>query len=382
MDARPAADQVQFGGRRPPIRSAGRRRTAVAVGIAALLALASYGLAARHHGKPQPAPVSFINTGHRLLGVTGSWKLYAQGADAVVRIQLARGQVTVTRFPQLRSSGPVSFVVGRDWALVRPLDHVPGYLISASEPARVLSGPLGPGGMLLLPGPGPGQLWSGAAVADAGPMLVRRLDGTPTGTTGPRLEGSWPVPSGTGSYLLLEPNGISIPQPGGTGLTTLRLSSVLAIGPGSLLVTQCRRFQCAAVLFDERTGQRRALPSLNYDAVQLTGVIAPDGRLAAFSQWTHDQVALELLNLTTGTERKVLAPLGQAGLDEQSLVWSPDSRWLFAALNSGRIVAINAASGRVTGLGIRLPPVSQLAIWPGSTGSGGVTPQPSDPQPR
>ncbi len=347
-----------------------------------LVALAGYGLAARQHGRPQPAPVSVIDTGHRLLGVAGGLELYGQGADAVVRIQLASGKVTVTRFPRLRSAGPVSFVVGRDWALVRPLDRGPGYLISASQPARVLSGPLGPGGLLLLPGPEPGQLWSGAAVADAGPMLVRRLDGTLTGTTGPRPEGSWPVASGTGSYLLLEPNGLSIPQPGGSGLTTLRLSSVLAIGPGSLLVTQCRRFHCAAVLVDERTGHRRALPGLNYDAVQLTGVIAPDGRLAAFSQWTNNQVALELLNLTTGTEREVLAPLGQAGLDEQSLVWSPDSRWLFAALSTGRIVAINAASGRVTGLGVRLPAVSQLAAWPGSTGSGGVIPQPSDPQPR
>jgi hypothetical protein len=189
----PGEDQVQFGSPRPSRWPGRRSRATLIVGVAALAAGAGVGLAVSHHARPHPGPVVVISTGHRLLGVTGRWELYAQGSYAVVRIQLAAGRVTITTFPELRSSGPVSFVVGRDWALIRPLDKVPGYLVRADKPARQLSGPLGPGGLVIMPGPEPGQLWSGFGLAGAGPMLVRKLDGTPTGMSGPRTPGSWPA---------------------------------------------------------------------------------------------------------------------------------------------------------------------------------------------
>jgi hypothetical protein len=357
-------DQVQFGGQRPAWWSGRRGRAVVTVAIAALLAAAGYGLVVRQDGRQRPGAVTVIDVGHRLLGVTGQWELYAQGRAAAIRIQLAAGRVTVTRFPALRSSGPVSFVVGSDWALIRPLDHVPGYVVRAGQPARQLSGPLGPGGLLLMPGPAPGQLWSGTAVASAGPMLVRKLDGTLTGTSGPRTSGSWPVGTGAGSYVLVGPSGVSIPEQRGAAVTTLRVSSVLAIGPASLLAVRCRHFHCAAVLIDQRTGRWRVLPGQAYDEIQPTGLIAPDGRLAAVTRMTGSQYSLELVDLSTGTAHTVLASIGPGGPDQASLAWSPDGRWLFAALN-GRIVVINATTGQVASLGVRLPPVSQLAIWPG-----------------
>jgi hypothetical protein len=148
-------------------------------------------------------------------------------------------------------------------------------------------------------------------------------------------------------------------------VTTLRLGSVLAIGPASLLATRCPQFHCATVVIDERTGHWRVVRGLAYDEMQPTGLIAPDGSVAAVTQMTGGQNSLKLVDLSTGTVRTVLAQVGSAGIDQASLAWSPDSRWLFAALSSGKIAAIDVATGRVTSFGVRLPPVSQLAIWPG-----------------
>jgi hypothetical protein len=44
------------------------------------------------------------------------------------------------------------------------------------------------------------------------------------------------------------------------------------------------------------------------------------------------------------------------------MVWSPDSRWLFVAAASGRLIAIDASTGRAEGLGVAVGPVDQVAI--------------------
>jgi sugar lactone lactonase YvrE len=72
---------------------------------------------------------------------------------------------------------------------------------------------------------------------------------------------------------------------------------------------------------------------------------------------------LELVNLGSG-ERTLLAPVGKDGLGAEGLAWSPDSRWLFAALSDGSLVVINTVSGRPALLGPQLPPVYELAVWP------------------
>lgn len=94
---------------------------------------------------PAPAPaapssppdVTVTTVGQPLLGVTAGWELFGWGPEGVVRIQLARGRVTRTALPPIASSGPTSFLVGRDWAMVRPLDGVPGYLVRDGRPAAL-----------------------------------------------------------------------------------------------------------------------------------------------------------------------------------------------------------------------------------------------------
>ena len=50
-----------------------------------------------------------------------------------------------------------------------------------------------------------------------------------------------------------------------------------------------------------------------------------------------------------------------AGATTASLVWSPDSRWLFTLAANGAIEAVDVRTGRRGGLGVALPPVSYLA---------------------
>jgi hypothetical protein len=358
---RPPADQVQFGDERPD-RWTGRGRLVTPILLAALLGLAGYGLAVQH-ASPRPGPVTVIQVGHRLLDTPAGWELYGLGSDSLVRIQPALGRITITRFPALRSGGPITLVAGQDWALIRPLDNVPGYLVRAGRRASTLTGALGRGGEVL-PGPAPGQVWTGAGTVTAGRMLARWLSGRPTGQTGPRPHMTLPVASGDGYYLLQRvPYGVA--EAGPHGLTDLRISSVLAAGPGRVLGVDCSgRRGCQVVVIDIADGRRRVLAGLHYDAIQASGAIAPDGEVAAVVQTQAGAAGLELVNLRSGAERTVLAPFGQDGLNPQALAWSPDSDWLFAALSDGRLVVINAASGRLTLLGVQLPPVYELAVWP------------------
>jgi hypothetical protein len=52
------------------------------------------------------------------------------------------------------------------------------------------------------------------------------------------------------------------------------------------------------------------------------------------------------------------------GVSEDSMVWSPDGRWLFVAASGGKLVVVNARTGQAEGLGVSLPPVDQVAIRP------------------
>jgi DNA-binding beta-propeller fold protein YncE len=74
-----------------------------------------------------------------------------------------------------------------------------------------------------------------------------------------------------------------------------------------------------------------------------------------------DSVALDLINLTSGAVSKIPVPVNQNS-SSQTLVWSPDSQWLFVLSADGKLVAVNARSHRVQSLGVSLPRFTQLAI--------------------
>ena len=44
------------------------------------------------------------------------------------------------------------------------------------------------------------------------------------------------------------------------------------------------------------------------------------------------------------------------------MAWSPDSRWLFVVTDTGAVRAVNAGTGQLASLGVRLPFISQIAV--------------------
>jgi hypothetical protein len=360
---RAGPDEIRFGSRRPAIRWRSHWLL-IAAGTVLAAVVAVVALVAIGHGQaPRPRPAAVVTeAGHRLLGVTAGWQLFGYGPAGLVRVQLARGRITRTVVPALDSTGPVSFAVGPNEAVVRPLDNVAGYLVPDGHPARSLSGALRHGGTVIA-GPRPGTVWLQAGFQVTSLSLVR-------------LDGSW-----TGVSMRLPPGGPSLPVPDGQGFALVSgassrdlydvrpgrfhriAGSLAAVGPTRWLTVDCRRHRrCSYVVLDPPGGARRMLPGLAERPSGPLGIIAPDGSAAAVLRSVGGQLTLRLINLASGADRRVAVPVYQESLGAQALAWSPDSRWLLIVTARGYLAAVNARTERVEGLGVTLPPVSQIAV--------------------
>lgn len=223
----------------------------------------------------------------RILGVTGTWDLFARGDDVIVRIEPAHGRVTATIVPELASSGPVSFVALPDAVVVVPLDYVPGFGVADGETATTLTG-LGTGGPVF-PGQHPGQLWvvSGILPSDPVPMTLLGADGMPTGSTLVTPAGATIQADGAGYLIYTTRGGVTVDvRP--RGRCQVSTGPLLAVGPTRWLTAEYHRgavpapnHRCVDVVTDSRTGKRRILGPRNITATGALGVISPDGRTAA-----------------------------------------------------------------------------------------------------
>lgn len=314
-----------------------------------------------------PPAVSVRRIGPHLLGVTAGWQLVARGQDSVVRVELAKGRVTTTAIPTLNSGGTVSFIVTRDRVIVRPWDPVIGYSIADSGPVRTLTGPLHTGGGPVFPGPDATHLWRQPDLG-AGTAQLVGLDGRPTPTT-ITLPSSAYISSGDGAgYLLVGGlGGVYDARP--FGLRRITTGAVSAIGSTSWLTAECdETYHCATVLIDRVTGERRVLNTPPIGNLGPPGVISPDGRMAALDDYSTDgAVSARLVDLTTGAERTLKVAQSTDG-NPGTMVWSPDSRWLFVANIDSGISVVDARTGATRTLLPNLPNLSQLAIRPAATG--------------
>jgi hypothetical protein len=259
----------------------------------------------------------------------------------------------------------VSFVVGRNWAVVRPLDAVPGVVVQDGQPPGRAAGPLGPTGPAY-PGPDPDHLWAPAA-DNAPAMSLVGPDGAPAGVSvalpdaigGP----AGAEPDGTGYLLVHGTGGVYLGKP--DGLRRITTGDVLATGPTRWLTLECDdKHRCTPTVIDRKTGARHALSLSAGEARILTGLVSPDGAVAAiYENESGGRLRLHLIRLAAGEDRRLDLSLAQYP-DFGSMVWSPDSRWLFVAGSGGQLFPIEAATGTVVALGTQLPPVSQLAIRP------------------
>ena len=75
-----------------------------------------------------------------------------------------------------------------------------------------------------------------------------------------------------------------------------------------------------------------------------------------------DRVTLHLLNLVSGADQQISVSLDQESAADQTLAWSPDSRWLFIVTAQGKLAAVDARTGHVEGLGVSLPPLGLIAV--------------------
>ncbi len=364
-------DLISFGSPgRPHRRRSGLGRWGgwALLGVAVLVA--AFVLAGRSSQPRRQAPrpdVTVSDLGHRLLGATAGWELFGRGPGGVVAVEPATGRVTWTRVPALDSSGPVSFLIDPHQAIIRPLDYVPGYLVPDGQPPHGLSGLLSQGGPAL-PGPRPGQVW----VVTAG---VGHVALVLTGLTGARLAsvplpagGPLPLtatPDGSGGVLLTGNTGTFDAGPG--GLRRLSLEP-LAVGPGRWLAVSCpgHHQHCHNVVVDSATGAQRTLPGPVLPHTPMTpwppGIIAPDGAAAALLELSRDsQLSLHLLDLRSGADRMLSLPVSQ-DVDNETMAWSPDSRWLFVVTDVGAVRVVSASTGQVGWLGVPLPFISQVAV--------------------
>jgi hypothetical protein len=322
--------------------------------------------------------------------VTAGWELLARGPDELLRIQLAKGEVTWTHVPPLQTSSPaVAFLATAHETIIRPADFVPGYVVADNQQARLLTGPLAAGGPLV-----PGVQGTGTAWISTEPQTTRKLSlVTMTGrragpvisfpARGPQLPAT-AVSDGRGDVLVAS-SGFTSYDAGPTWDRPLP-GTIIAVGPASWLTVICaggsQHLHCHNELVDSADGTRRALPGSSkaepfFFAWPPAGVIAPDGRTAAVvgrvvvGHAGGPTNAVRLIDLRTGAARELHVRAGGqgsflqgSGAGQDSMAWSPDSRWLFVASSSGTLLAVNPRSGRVESLGIKLPRVEQVAIRP------------------
>ncbi len=197
-------------------------------------------------------------------------------------------------------------------------------------------------------------------------MPLVRMDGTEVGVF-LRLPpgGPWlAIPDGRG-YVLIgsgDPGGLFDVRPSGSH----RIAGTLAaVGPTRWLIADCHAgHRCSNVVVDQAGGARHILPGPPAEPEPGTapGVIAPDGSAAAVIRVSGDQVTLHLLNLVSGADQQISVPLDQGSAADQTLAWSPDSRWLFIVAADGELAAVNARTRHVEGLGVELPPIGQIAV--------------------
>lgn len=375
-----SGDVVEFGPPRPPGRSR-RWLPLVAVALVAVpLAVAAVRTAtpstpastatptptssgqravpSSPEGTVTPSRVTVTDTRDRLLGVTGGWELFGRGPRGVVRIELARGRITRTAVPTLRSTGPVSFVVGEDRAIVRPLDHVPGYVVPDGGPTRPLGGALGEGGPAL-PGPDPRHLWAPAGHGADGKLLLVDLDGRRTGTSVQVPATGRVTPDGHGYPLVDLPSGVYQARP--SGLRRITTGSVVAVGRTGWLAVECdARHRCTYVSIARADGERHVVPGRVAETMAPTGLISPDGSTAAvYRRKSTAGFQLRLIDLGTGADDRV--HVEPRTFPRHGLAWSPDSRLLAVVTSKERLVAVDAGTHRTRDLGVALPPVDQIA---------------------
>ena len=355
-------DVIWSGRERGPRRPASPRLLALLALVVLVVAVVTVHAVTRRGGTRGPrGPVQVTGAGHPLLGVRAGWELFGLGPGEVVRIQLAQARITRTAFPGLQSSGPVTLLAGPHQVIVRPLDYVPGYLVPDGQTARPLRGPLSSGGVIL-PGPRPGEFWMESGDGAHMSMLLVGPGGNRLGLAVPTpMLSGWPFPDGRGYLMVQRRAGVYDQGPGWRRFVTS--GAIAAVGPARWLAVECPQGHCRYLVISPASRSRYLLAGRAPAARSIApfaGAVSPDGQFAALIVYGRDgKPFLRLLDLVSCA---MLLSFPVNPDTPGNAVWSPDSRWLFALSPDGRLLAINPVTQAVQGIGVSLPPLTELAV--------------------
>lgn len=364
----------------PPPRR--RRWPTVLAGAVAIAGVLAYAL---NGSSPPPPPVvsssapaveeqtpaatptpGTTELGRAVLGVTRPYELFGRGAGFVVRVEFARGRATITQVPALASTGPVSFVLTRRGALVRPLDYVSGYLVPDGRPAQPLTGSLAENGPIWS-GPSADSVWQAVGSGSDTALQLTDLTGRRSGPAIPVPEGDAfnVYGDGIGGLVRVQSEGADFLR--GRRWATVPDERVVAIGPARVLTAACGAGTCRLRLRDLEGRRPRDVGSrpealLGGSWGSPAGRLSPGARFVALpASEPATAASLRVVDLREG--RDVFADT--EGEDVTDLAWAPDARWLFVVTRRGDLRAVDPATGSVHGLGLGLPALAQLVIRSG-----------------
>lgn len=314
------------------------------------------------------------NLGHRVLGVTAGWELFVRGTDSVARVQLAKGRVTTTKVAAL-GDNPVSFFITSAGAFALAQSEAGGVEVLDGHRAKPLSATDVASGAYgaFVPGPDPGHVWAlgqdneGRSVAvlldsrlhRAG--TVRRL---PDNASRGQFMGGGS--DGAGTLLATTPGGTYAVEK--SGLQRITPGAVVGAGPTRWLVVECDDVnRCTHSVINRKTGTRRALQvrvPQGMQGFQPVGRISPDGSMMASMEFDQRGRALVLTELLSGTRHQVGHLNAQGFGTSGTFAWSPDSRWLIYAADTGELTAVDAQTRKSTVLDLGLDFPIQVAVRP------------------
>ncbi len=299
----------------------------------------------------------------RALGGGSRFDVFGFNEEEVARIELATGRVTRTRLGGLKHAR-LDVVPVRGAVFVHVPDDGFGYIVADGRAPNRIPAALqrvGP----MLPGPDADHIWVMTGDGPRARMALVALDGRLAGPSA-RLTAnlrSAPTADGGGYPLLFGVTGTYWASP--QGLRRVTQGAVVADGPTGWLVLECDSLGCVPLLVG-RMGDRRPLPALLHASGggMVSGTLAPDGRRAALYQGDPASgLRLALVDLATGSVVPTDVSLA-AGAVLRSPRWSPDGRLVLCVDDSGRIVAVDAGTGRTRPLVPPnvLPPMEGIAV--------------------
>jgi hypothetical protein len=336
---------------------------AVGAGVSAL---------ASRRSPATPSPPSSVPDGRvvvtdlrRALAGGSRLDVFGFNQEEVVRVELASGRVTRTGLGGLEHA-PLDVVPVRGGVLVHRRDDGSGYVIADGRaptrmpPALEAVGPM-------LPGPDTDHVWIMTGHRSGARMQLLAADGRSTGV-GVRIPAnlpSAPIADGGGYPLFFGVTGTYWASP--HGLQAVTHGAIVAGGRPGWLVLECDSLGCAALLVG-RNGDRRPLPALRHAPARgagvVSGALAPDGGRAALYEGAPESgLRLDLVDLGTGSVVRTDVTLAP-GAVLRSPRWSPDGRLVLCVNDSGRIVAVDAGTGRTRALVPQnvLPPMEDIAV--------------------